>query len=124
MLRRTSLVVVDLCSNVGGVLYVHRTHFYFLRKRYKSSPDAFPLYTTASTRINLMSRRTGKHTADGNYAASRLGQPLTARWANKRLRQVMLLVRALRTEWPNQSLLFADDVEIIRATIDTALAMA
>ena len=36
----------------------------------------------------------------------------------------MLLVRALRTEWPNQSLLSADDVEIIRATIDTALAMA
>ena len=71
-----------------------------------------------------MSRRTGKRTADGNYAASRLGQPLTARCANERLRQVMLLPRALRTEWPNQSLLSADDVEIIRATIDTALAMA
>ena len=89
-------VVVDEYSNVGGVLYVHRTHFYFLRKRYKVPT----LYDGVNA--NLMSRRTGKRTADGNYAASRLGQPLTARWANERLRQVMLLVRALRTEWPNQ----------------------
>ena len=42
----------------------------------------------------------------------------------QRFRQVMMLVREFRTEWPNQSLLSNDDVEFIRVAIDTALAMA
>ena len=67
---------------------------------------------------------TGKRKADGSYADTRLGKALTPRWANERFRQVLMLVREFRTEWPNQSLLSNDDVEFIRMAIDTALAMA
>ena len=67
---------------------------------------------------------TGKRKIDGSYADTRLGKVLTPRWANERFRQVMMLVRELRTEWPNQSLLSNDDVEFVRMAIDTALAMA
>ena len=67
---------------------------------------------------------TGKRKVDGSYAATRLGEALTPRWANERFRQVMMLVREFRTEWPTQSLLSNDDVEFIRMAVDTALAMA
>ena len=67
---------------------------------------------------------TGKRKIDGSYADTRLGKALTPRWANERFRQVLMLVREFRTEWPNQSLLSNDDVEFIRMAIDTALAMA
>ena len=67
---------------------------------------------------------TGKRKVDGSYADTRLGKALTPRWANERFRQVMMLVREFRTEWPTQSLLSNDDVEFIRMAIDTALAMA
>ena len=67
---------------------------------------------------------TGKRKIDGSYADTRLGKALTPRWANERFRQVMMLVREFRTEWPNQSLLSNDDVEFVRMAIDTALAMA
>ena len=67
---------------------------------------------------------TGKLKVDGSYADTRIGKVLTTRWANERFRQVMMLVREFRTEWPNQSLLSNDDVEFIRMAIDTALAMA
>ena len=67
---------------------------------------------------------TGKRKVDGSYADTRLGKVLTPRWANERFRQVMMLVREFRTEWPNQSLLSNDDVEFIRMAVDTALAMA
>ena len=66
----------------------------------------------------------GKRKVDGSYADTRLGKALTPRWANERFRQVMMLVREFRTEWPNQSLLSNDDVEFIRMAVDTALAMA
>jgi len=66
----------------------------------------------------------GKRKVDGRYADSRLGKALTPRWANERFRQVMMLVREFRNEWPSQSLLSNDDVEFIRMAIDTALAMA
>ena len=66
----------------------------------------------------------GKRKVDGSYADTRLGKALTPRWANERFRQVMMLVREFRAEWPNQSLLSNDDVEFIRMAIDTALAMA
>ena len=67
---------------------------------------------------------TGKKTVDGTYAATRLGQTITSRWANERFRQVMLLIREFRMEWPNQALLTADDVELIRTAIDVALSTA
>ena len=67
---------------------------------------------------------TGKRKVDGSHADTRLGKALTPRWANERFRQVMMLVREFRTEWPNQSLLSNDDVEFIRMAVDTALAMA
>ena len=67
---------------------------------------------------------TGKRKADGSYADTRLGKAITPRWANERFRQVMMLVREFRHEWPNQSLLSNDDVDFIRMSIDTSLAMA
>ena len=41
---------------------------------------------------------TGKKTVDGTYAATRLGQTITSRWANERFRQVMLLNRQFRVD--------------------------
>jgi hypothetical protein len=67
---------------------------------------------------------TGKKTVDGTYAATRLGQTITSRWANERFRQVMLLIRQFRMEWPNQALLTADDTEFIRTAVDVALSTA
>ena len=67
---------------------------------------------------------TGKRKIDGEYAASRLGSAMTNRWANERFRQVMLLIRQYRQEWPNQALLTADDTEFIRSAIDVALSTA
>ena len=64
---------------------------------------------------------TGKRKIDGEYAATRLGGAMTSRWANERFRQVMLLVRQFRMEWPNKSLLTADDTEFVRSAIDVAL---
>ena len=49
---------------------------------------------------------------------------MTSRWANERFRQVMLLIRQFRMEWPNQTLLTADDTEFIRSAIDVALTTA
>ena len=67
---------------------------------------------------------TGKRKIDGTYAATRLGRTMTSRWANERFRQVMLLIRQFRMEWPNQALLTADDTELIRTAMDVALSTA
>ena len=67
---------------------------------------------------------TGKRKIDGTYAATRLGGTMTSRWANERFRQVMLLIRQFRMEWPGQALLTADDTELIRTAIDVALSSA
>ena len=67
---------------------------------------------------------TGKRKVDGEYAATRLKKTMTVRWANERFRQVMLLVRQFRMEWPNKSLLTADDTEFIRSAVDVALSTA
>ena len=67
---------------------------------------------------------TGKRKLDGEYAATRLGSAMTNKWANERFRQVMLLVRQFRMEWPNQSLLSSDDLEFIRSAVDVALSSA
>jgi hypothetical protein len=67
---------------------------------------------------------TGKRKIDGSYAATRLKQEMTSKWANERFRQVMLLVRQFRMEWPIQTLLTADDTEFIRSAIDIALSTA
>ena len=67
---------------------------------------------------------TWKRKIDGSYAATRLGETMTSRWANERFRQVMLLIRQFRMEWPNQALLTAEDVEFIRTAIDVALSTA
>ena len=67
---------------------------------------------------------TGKRKADGSYAATRLGQTISSKWANERFRQVMLLIRQFRLEWPAQALLTADDTELIRSAIDVALSTA
>ena len=66
----------------------------------------------------------GKRKIDGSYAATRLSQAMTSRWANERFRQVMLLVRQFRMEWPNRTLLTADDTEFIRSAVDIALSTA
>ena len=62
----------------------------------------------------------GKRKIDGSYAATRLSQAMTSRWANERFRQVMLLVGQFRMEWPNQTLLTADDIEFIRSAVWTS----
>ena len=67
---------------------------------------------------------TGKRKVDGDYADTRLGKPVSVSWANERFRQVMVLVREFRIEWPNQSLLTSEDVEFIRVAVDVALASA
>ena len=67
---------------------------------------------------------TGKRKIDGSYAATRLKQEMTSKWANERFRQVMLLVRQFRMEWPNQTLLTSDATEFIRSAIDVALSTA
>ena len=72
----------------------------------------------------LSTEGTGKRKADGSYAATRLGQTITSRWGNERFRQVMLLIRQFRMEWPAQTLLTADDTELIRTAIDVALSTA
>ena len=41
---------------------------------------------------------TGKRKQNGEYAATRLKQTITSKWANERFRQVMLLVRQFRME--------------------------
>ena len=41
---------------------------------------------------------TGKRKIDGSYAATRLGETMSSRWANERFRQVMLLIRQFRIE--------------------------
>ena len=41
---------------------------------------------------------TGKRKIDDEYAATRLKQAMTSKWANERFRQVMLLVRQFRME--------------------------
>ena len=66
----------------------------------------------------------GKRKVDNQYAATRLGKPISDAWTNERFRQVMVLVREFRVEWPGQSLLTSDDVEFIRVAVDTALASA
>lgn len=67
---------------------------------------------------------TGKLKVDGSKAATRLGSSVTEAWCNERFRQVMLLVREFRMEWPTQSLLTADDVENIRWLLDCAMYTA
>ena len=67
---------------------------------------------------------TGKRKINGEYAATRLGSAMTEKWANERFRQVMLLIRQFRMEWPNKSLLTADDTEFIRSAVDVALSSA
>lgn len=67
---------------------------------------------------------TGKRKVDGNLAATRLGQSVSARWLNERFRQTMVLLLRFRSEWPDRSLLSHDDVEFLRVALDTALAQA
>ena len=67
---------------------------------------------------------TSKRKANGELAATRLGSAMTEKWANERFRQVMLLIRQFRMEWPNKSLLTADDTEFIRTAVDVALTSA
>ena len=67
---------------------------------------------------------TGKRKVDGSLAAARHGQTTTERWANERFRQTMLLVLEFRREWPNNSLITADDMKEIHAAVDSALYVA
>ena len=45
---------------------------------------------------------TGKRKVDGSKAATRLGSTVTEAWCNERFRQVVLLVREFRMEWPTR----------------------
>ena len=71
--------------------------------------------------LHMSIEATGKRTVDGSKAATRLGSSVTETWGNERFRQIMLLVREFRMEWPNASLLTADDLESIRSLLDCAL---
>ena len=96
----------------------------------KAVPERVPVAVDALPSLALLFHKaaniagTGKRKIDGSYAATRLGETMTSRWANERFRQVMLLIRQFRMEWPNQALLTADDVELIRSAIDVALTTA
>ena len=57
---------------------------------------------------------TSKRKANGDLAETRLGKVVSTRWLNERFREVMMLVHEFRSEWPNQSLLSNDDVEVMR----------
>ena len=81
-----------------------------------------PFETVLSLHVSIDA--TGKRKIDGSKAASRLGSSATEKWGNERFRQTMLLVREFRMEWPNSSLLTADDVESIRSLLDCALYTA
>ena len=85
---------------------------------------ALPSLAALSHKTVLDIAGSGKRKIDGSYAATRLSQAMTNRWANERFRQVMLLIRQFRMEWPNQSLLTADDMEFIRSAVDVALSSA
>ena len=92
--------------------------------------ERFPVAVDALPSLVLLFRNavdiaaTKKRKVDGSLAATRLGETMTTRWANERFRQVMLLIRQFRMEWPNQTLLTADDVELIRTAMDVALSTA
>ena len=95
----------------------------------KTEPQTVPIGLTLPSLAALFHKTvniagTGKRRIDGEYAATRLKQAMTSKWANERFRQVMLLVREFRMSWPNQSLLTADDTEFIRSAIDIALSTA
>ena len=66
----------------------------------------------------------GKRKVDGTPSETRQGAVVSLGWSNERFRQVMMLIRCFRVEWPNQSLLTADDVSYIKAALDAALASA
>ena len=66
---------------------------------------------------------TGKRRVDGEYAATRLGKPVTTQWLNERFRQAMLLIRQFRTEW-QPGMLKDDDMQFLRVCLDVALATA
>ena len=66
----------------------------------------------------------GKRRVDGTRSDTRIGEATTERWTNERFRQVLLLILEFRREWPNQSLLTADDVGEIRTALDSALYFA
>ena len=67
---------------------------------------------------------TGKRKADGEYADTRLGKPATLKWAHERFRQVMMLIREFRSNWPSGQILSNADVEFIRVCLDVALCQA
>ena len=96
----------------------------------KAVLERFPVAVDALPSLALLFHNavdiaaTKKRKVDGSYAATRLGQTITSKWANERFRQVMLLIRQCRNEWPNQALLTADDTELIRSAIDVALTTA
>ena len=85
----------------------------------KAVPERVPVAVDALPSLALLFHKavdiagTGKRKVDGSYAATRLGETMTSRWANERFRQVMLLIRQFRMEWPGQALLTADDVECL-----------
>ena len=95
----------------------------------KTEQQTVPIELTIPSLTALFHRTvdiagTGKRKIDGAYAATRLGSAITEKWANERFRQVMLLIRQFRMEWPNKSLLTADDTEFIRSAVDVALSSA
>ena len=66
----------------------------------------------------------GKRKVDGTPSETRQGAVVSLGWSNERFRQVMVLIREFRVEWPGHSLLTADDVSYIKGALDAALASA
>ena len=92
-----------------------------------SSPSNQPARVPSLSALHIKGTDIGgssKRKANGDLASTRLGSAMTEKWANERFRQVMLLIREFRIEWPNKSLLTADDTEFIRSAVDVALSSA
>ena len=67
---------------------------------------------------------TGKRKADGEYASTRLNQPVTLRWARERFRQTMLLLYEFRSNWPFGTIVTNTDLEYMRVALDLVLTRA
>ena len=92
-------------------------------------PDTEALARSLCARLSFLrcaaaTDGTGKKKVDGTLANTRLGSAVTEQWANERFRQTMLLVREFRLEWPNMTLLTADDVDTISWLLDCVLHAA
>ena len=80
--------------------------------------NLLPSFANLSIHSPIHIDGTSKRKANGDLAQTRLGKVVSTRWLNERFREVMMLVHEFRSEWPNQSLLSNDDVEVMRHMLE------